>query len=338
MKPGRAIKPFNVVGAAHTLARVAEQLNWQIDDAEKFLERAQHVEYGLSAEIEFATILRWLGVCKLVHRLSEDVLIADTHSATRIPDLFAVFQHDEHQQCALIEVKTSEDMHLEFTKAYLDGLRYYATLANQPLLIAWKSRQLGFWTLFDPLAIPEENGRVRITIDHAMRNDLMGHLAGDVCFVPVDGSGLRFVAQRTSEKTPTRDGYQAMFTITQAGFFDAKGREHKVTNALSWLILSTIHYQEEITDEQIIKSFLCEGFTRAQVILRTAVSFSLKEDERIHWKAVYENLNDILTCDGLVLDASQAFGSFVKYILFQHPQTCPEFLQRWVAPRLPSHP
>jgi len=62
---GRDQRPFASTDAAYAVARVAESLNWNLADTQAFLRQAQHVEYGLSAEIEFAAILRWLGRCLL---------------------------------------------------------------------------------------------------------------------------------------------------------------------------------------------------------------------------------------------------------------------------------
>jgi hypothetical protein len=51
-KHGRASRPFAAVDAAHTVVRAAEQLGYDLSNADAFLQRAQLVEYGLSAEIE----------------------------------------------------------------------------------------------------------------------------------------------------------------------------------------------------------------------------------------------------------------------------------------------
>ena len=55
-------------------------------------------------------------------------------------------------------------------------------------------------------------------------------------------------------------------------------------------------------------------------------SFPLRENQRIHWKAVGTNLDAILACDALLSDAQSQFGTFVQYILHQKPQTMPGFL------------
>lgn len=59
-----AKRPFTSVDAAHAAVRIPEALNWNLADPQSFLRQAPHVEYRLSAEIEFAAILRWLGRCR----------------------------------------------------------------------------------------------------------------------------------------------------------------------------------------------------------------------------------------------------------------------------------
>ena len=66
--------------------------------------------------------------------------------------------------------------------------------------------------------------------------------------------------------------------------------------------------------------------TRAQLVLRTAVGFSLKDGERIHWKAVGQNLDAILSTEALLRDAQARFGTFMSYIFHQQPKEIPAFL------------
>jgi Holliday junction resolvase len=326
---GRQKKPFDAINAAHLVARVAESLDWNLSDTEAFLRRAQHVEYGLSAEIEFAAILRWLGVCKLVHRLSEDCLTDPALTDFTVPDLFTLFESRGHRQGAVIEVKTSETITLKMTPDYLAKLSAYASLVQQPLLIAWRPRDIGLWVLFDPNTVPIRDGEFHV--GDAIANSLMGMLAGDFSLVPMANAGLRFVAKRVGEKEPTEDGYTAVFQIVEATFRDADGNEAaNVPRGVSSLVLATMQHSEEIDDDTIVKSFTTsEGMTSAQLVLRAAVGFPLKEDERIHWRAVVARLDKILAASELLTDSQQNFGSFVRNIFFLRPQIVPDYLGTW---------
>ena len=159
---GRTQRPFDETTAAHTVVRAAEDMDWDLTDPEAFRRRIQHVEYGLSAEIEFAALLRWLGTCAFVHRLSENAFTDPSRAVWQVPDLFAVFSVGEETSSALIEVKTTKDHVLKLKKSYLERLRAYARLLNQPLLIAWRPRAINFWLLVDRDVIEDPPERVFI--------------------------------------------------------------------------------------------------------------------------------------------------------------------------------
>lgn len=338
---GRASRPFAAVDAAHTVVRAAEQLGYDLSDADAFLQRAQLVEYGLSAEIEFAALLRWLGWCPLVHRLGEDVLCDKNACAWHVPDLFANFERNNVRCSAVIEVKTTEDDVLTFNKDYIAKMQAYADLVGEPLLIAWRPRRIGFWILFDPnLAKPVGPDKVQVDFGTAIKNDLMSVLAGDYYLVPAKGAGLRFEANRIGEKKHTDDGYEAVFQVSQAFVHDAKGdKVDDVPQSLFWAILSVVRDHDEVQDDTIVQSFLASGsLTRAQLVLRTAAGFSLKEGERIHWKEVGRDFDSVLRSNDLLSDAQANFKTFVSYVLYQQPQEIPSFLPKnWPGRELPSN-
>lgn len=325
---GRRPHPFCDTSAAHVVVRAAEQLDWQLDDPKAFLRRVQHVEYGLSSEMEFAALLRWLGRCPMVHRLSEDVL-ADTEVPWSVPDLITVFSLAGSIFPALIEVKTTKRPILKVKKTYLSRLQAYAKLLHLPLLIAWRPRSIGFWVMVDPIQIsPVDANTLSLNLNDALRNDLMSLVAGDFYIVPEQGVGLRIEAMRISAKIPTDDGYEAKYRINKACILDSDRNEvNKVPNSIIWMIFSAMHYHQEVTDKAIVQSFLTHGgMIRAQMVLRTAGSFPLEEGQRIHWKEVGTNLDAIISSSSLLSDAQNHFGTFVQYIFHQQPQAVPGFL------------
>lgn len=315
--------------AAHTITRVAEALNWDLSNPESFLKHVQHVEFGLSAEIELASILRWLGTCCFVHRLSEDILEEPARSIWQVPDLFAIFELDGQVVSALIEVKTNDDFELRFRSGYLERLQAYAAILKQPLLIAWKPRRLGLWLLFDSSEIPASgDGSVVVDLNIAFQNDLMSILAGDFAIVPKEGAGLRVEMVRVGEKVPANDGYEAKFVVDQAFLRDSSGAEIKdAPETIFWTILSSARQHEEITDDRVVQEWLATGgLTRAQLVLRTVAGFPLNEAERIHWKSIGRNLNEIITREQILSDAKSQFGSSISYVFHQEPKKRPSFL------------
>lgn len=337
---GRLKAPFSTVNAAHAVVRAAEALNWEFSDFDAFMRRAQHIEYGLSAEIEFATVLRWLGKCKFVHRLNDDSLSDASFNDVLAPDLLAIFEDRGCRLCTLIEVKTGAAHQLKFTLAYMKKLKAYAEIVGQPLLVAWRPHNLGFWILFDPCIAELRGGDLVVSLDLAIKNDLMGQIAGDFSVVPEENAGLRIVAKRIGEKENTEKGYKAIYEITDAYFHDSSGgRSLKLSNAIATFLIAASEYSEEIEDERIVRAFTAtSGMAKAQMILRVAVGFALKDDERIHWKAVGKDLDAILSCSELLAETQQSFGTYVRYVLFQQPQITPTFVPSvWRRPIAGDH-
>lgn len=267
---GRAAKPFSATGASHTVVRAAEQLGWNLNDPEKFIRQVQHVEYGLSSEMEFAAILRWLGWCTFVHRLNDDVLEDPARSLWEVPDLFAVFETDGRKCTAMIEVKTSEDMLLKFKESYLRRLMAYAEMMKQPLLIAWRPRSVGFWILFDPqIARRADPENLEVDFELAVKNDLMSILAGDYYIVPKKGAGLRMEYERIGEKQPKKNGDEAKFRVSDSYFHDAAGsRADKVPDSIVWTIFAAVEDRQDVSDDRFVQSFVASGgMTRAQMVL-----------------------------------------------------------------------
>jgi hypothetical protein len=71
---------------AFMLYEAAERAGWA--DVAAILQRIRSIEQGWAAEDEFAVILRWLGRCRLVHRLDQEPPGARS-SSLRVPDLLA---------------------------------------------------------------------------------------------------------------------------------------------------------------------------------------------------------------------------------------------------------
>ena len=305
-----------------------EECDYSIGDPEAFLRRVKNVEYGLSAEVEFAAVLRWLGVCQFVHRLNKETL-ADKGAEWVVPDLLAVFARGDIKCSAVIEVKTTSGLTLPLRREYLERLRGYAELVSQPLLLAWRSRKVGSWILVDPLVMESEgvlDGKLKF--ETAMPYDLMSLLAGDFHVVPQKGVGVFLEASRVGEKRPTADGYEAEFRVERAEVRDAQGQAAKnVPNAIMWTIFASMEEHQDVTEDGFTQSFVATGgMTRAQDILRAAASFRLDENERIDWKSIGANLDAVLSCGELASQLGNHFGSFIRYVFHQQPRKQCAFL------------
>ena len=314
---------------AHAIVRAMEECEYSVDDADAFLRRVKNVEYGLSAEVEFGAVLRWLGACPFVHRLQGETLADKAAFDWLVPDLLAVFKSGERTCSVVIEVKTTARETLRIKPEYVARLEGYARLVSKPLLLAWRPRNVGSWLLVDPLLMQSEgvlDGKLEFA--DAVPYDLMSVLAGDLHVVPRRGAGLFLQASRVSEKRATPDGYEAEYCVDSAQFRDAEGQLAKgVPDAIVWTIFASLEEHQNVTEQGFSQSFVATGgATRAQDILRTAASFRLKENEQIDWKAIGVNLDAVLSRSELGLQLGKHFGSFIQYVLHQRPRKAPSFL------------
>ena len=306
-----------------------EECEYSVDDPDAFLRRVKNVEYGLSAEVEFAAVLRWLGACPFVHRLQGETLADGEGFDWLVPDLLAVFRSGSRTCSVAIEVKTTARETLVVKPEYLARLEAFGQFVSKPLLLAWRPRNVGSWLLVDPMLMQSEgllDGKLEFT--KAMPYDLMGVLAGDFQVVPKKGVGLFLQASRVSEKRTTADGYEAEYRVDSAELRDAGGGAAKgVPDSIVWTIFASLEEHQNVTEEGFTQSFVSTGgMTKAQDILRTAASFRLDENERIDWKAIGVNLEAVLSRRELASQVGKYFGSFIQYVLHQQPRKAPLFL------------
>ena len=137
--------------------------------------RVRRLDLGLPAEDEFSVICAWLGKCRLLHKLDQQQVPAASRKSYQVPDLLALF---EAGGPFLIEVKVKARQTLSFQPGYLKRLTEYAALLRMPLLIAWKFHTI--WTLFDARHLTLARTNFNISWSEAMKQNLLGVLAGDV--------------------------------------------------------------------------------------------------------------------------------------------------------------
>lgn len=319
---------FDWTMAGHTIVKAGEAVDWNFNDPDSFIKRVQSIEYGLSAETEFAAIVSWLGQCSLVHKLEQDYFTSLPGSEWSIPDLFCVFEHAGEQCPVLVEVKTRKQQRLVMRTSELDSMRRYSDLHSLPILIAWKPRRLGFWLLVDPVHFVKKEGKSILELEPAMKNNLLSTVAGDFLVVPKCGAGL-FIEAIIIKKTPTSDSsFEVLAQIQKAEFRDASGQiTNNISGAITSLLFSSMEVVDTFTDQSICQSFVTRGEpVHAQQVLRASVAYSQLSNKPIKWRHVAKDLNSYLSREKLHDEIQKHFGSFVQYQLFQHPQVWPTFL------------
>ncbi|MEM8777072.1 MAG: restriction endonuclease [Pseudomonadota bacterium] len=203
------------------IQEVLSEFGWD-DDPKKVADKVKRLDQGLPAEDEFTAICSWLGKARLLHKLDQHQAPSSSRDIYQVPDLLAEL---EHSSPVLIEVKSKTKQTLSFTPRYLDRLRAYAQLVKMPLLIAWKHH--GIWVLFDIQHLTKAQTNFNITFGDAMKENLLGILAGDVAYKIASGAGLRFrckkealVDREESEGTVTE---KWKMRIDEVGFMISGG-------------------------------------------------------------------------------------------------------------------
>lgn len=242
----------------------AEQLGWS--DPIEISALVKRLERGLPSEDELCAIFHWLGKCQIVHKLDQFSYPPGIRDKYQIPDLLAMFDVNNKKQVVLIEVKTSTKDKLSWKSDYLSSLQQYAALLRLPLLIAWKHRTL--WTLFEPCHFRMAKKNWKITFLEAIKQNLLGILAGDFSFSFKSGTAMHIKMRKLNE---TNDGFD--FIIDDAYFLNADGSRDNGAGGLMHLFLC-IDQEPSIveTKSEVIQSFVIKNSNQAEFAHRALVN------------------------------------------------------------------
>ncbi len=303
-------------------------------DAAAVAEQVRRLDIGLPAEDEFSVVCAWLGKCMLLHKLDQhQVPIASKHKF-QVPDLMAKFSTQPGKAPVLIEVKSKNDKLLSFKPDYLKRLQNYARLVDMPLLVAWKFHSV--WLLFEARHMKKANKNFNITLNAAMRENLLGVLAGDVAYKIGAGAGvhLRFHKDKLLSIEKTDDGYgeQWAMTIEDVSFTDREGARRTDLDGEVQSLFSAwdLENKEEHTDFYIHLHFVAvgEGMQFAHTALVRLLSWESPHDDRLHWRRLLrkEQVTANVSNFSTALDAAVQ-QKVVSHVFHFQPHTMPEFLQ-----------
>ncbi len=300
-------------------------------DAATIARKVKRLNLGLPAEDEFSVICAWLGKCRLVHKLDQAQAPLSSRDTFQVPDLLATF---DAAGPVLIEVKSKKSQTLSFRPDYLERLQAYATLVGRPLLIAWKFHSL--WTLFDARHLQLARTNFNITHERAMKENLLGMLAGDIAYVLGPGAGVHFECAK--EELVGVEGDTTNFTETwkmriadvffTAGDGSRKDDLHGETKQLfaTW----DLQTDEAHSPTSVRMSFVA-GDGRVQFAHVALVHLLTWEGGRSgapSWRNLLQAPKITRTIDDFGRALDRALGEkVVRYILYQRPQTIPDFLR-----------
>lgn len=303
-------------------------------DAAAVAERVRRLDIGLPVEDEFSVVCTWLGKCQLLHKLDQHQVPIASKQAFQIPDLLAKFSTQTSKSPVLIEVKSKKEKVLSFRPDYMGRLQNYADLVSMPLLVAWKFHSL--WMLFEARHMKKADKNFNITLETAMRENLLGVLAGDIAYKIGASAGmhLRFRKDKLLNIENSTGDYteQWAMTIDDVSFTDREGaRRTDLDDAVQTLFTTwDLEEHEEHSESHVNLHFVAgsDGMQFAHTALVRLLSWESPHDDRPHWREVLrrEKITANVASFSAALDA--AFRQkVVSHIFHFQPHAQPDFLQ-----------
>ncbi len=301
-------------------------------DAGEVARRVRSLNHGLPAEDEFAVICAWLGRTRLLHKLDQHQIPARSKSDFQVPDMLAIF---EAGGPFLIEVKVCNDRTLSFKPDYHARLMLYANQMGLPLLIAWKHYSL--WTLVDIRHVTLARTNFNISHGEAMRQNLLGILAGDVAFKLAEGAGIHLdiAKEQLIEARASENGFVETWQmrVTGAQFTVGGGAVRTDLHPETTQLLATWDLQssEKHSPTHIRQSFTVgpEGIEFAHRALVGLLAWEKRADEPTNWRTVLRSpeITRSIGHFGAALERGLAEG-VVHNIFYLQPATTPDFLRQ----------
>ena len=301
-------------------------------DPKQIAERVRRLERGLPAEDEFIAVCSWLGKSRLIHKLDQHQTPARSRGDYQVPDLLALY---DNAHPVLVEVKSKKASTLSFRPDYLARLEAYAEMLNMPLLIAWK--YLGVWTLFEARHLTKATKNFNIRFGDAMKQNLLGVLAGDLAYKIAPGAGvqIRFKKEKLLRSEQTEEGFTESWQmrIDKVGFTSTGGapEEDLDTDVTTLFTTWDLTERQVHTDHHVEIQFVAgedDGMMFGHMALVHLLNWSLPEGEAINWRHAIRRDSVVASMTNFAQALQRALEQkVVRFILHQHPQRWPDFLE-----------
>ena len=327
------MKKLDVNSSARFIHEAIQQLGWS-SDPESIVSRVKRLDLGIPAEDEIYFILSWLGKCSIIHKLEQKQYPPKSRDKYQVPDLLVTFGVKGESLPVLLEVKVSKKNKLSWKSSYLNRLKNYSSLIGLPILVAWKFYNL--WLLVDLDCFKKARTNYHLSLDSAMKHNLMSFLAGDFVYVMQPNIGLHFhmkkeklVSKNQIDESSREEKW--LIRIEQAFFANANGNKvSKLPPGLWPLFISSEPVSEDrVEDEYIYQSFIIpenSGMHFAHTALPILITFFMDDEEKIHWRKHLDDHN--FPVDFKVFSEAASKGikkGFVRYIIHQQPAEVPFF-------------
>lgn len=309
-------------------------------DAQTLATQVERLRLGLPAEDEFSVLLAWLGRCRLVHKLDQLQAPPESKERYRVPDLLAVFEHAGQALPVLIEVKSKVDNKLSWRADYYESLQEYGQAIGLPVLVAWKHR--GLWALFELRHFQRPNANYRISLKTALKQNLLGLLAGDFAFVLRSGVGLHFriLKEKRLDAAEDAEGLQETWEarIEDAYFTKANGDRVARLGQGLWPLFLASPFEEhsDVTDTHVLQSFVIPYGEPMMQWAHRALGILLElraaGESPVRWREVLQGYS-VPTESAILRQAAEdgIEAKIVRYVIGQVPRERPSFLASGAA-------
>ncbi|WP_428529180.1 restriction endonuclease [Roseibium sp.] len=315
------------------IQEVLSELGWD-EDPEEIANKVRRLDKGLPLEDEFTAICSWLGKTHLVHKLDQHQAPRSSRDHFQVPDLLVQF---EHASPVLIEVKSKAKPQLSFKPDYLRRLYAYAQLLKLPLLFAWKYQSV--WVLFEARHLCKAKSNFNINFQDAIKENLLGILAGDVAYALEPGAGIRFRCkkQKLISEGQSKDGCKIsewQLFIEEVGFMKTGGQPVDELEPEVSALFTTWDLSEQQTHSEthIEIHFVVaddEEIVFGHTALTHLLNWQLRKGDSINWRHTIRS--DAIVSSVSNLQKALRVGrerEVVRLVYNQEPQTWPSFLAR----------
>jgi hypothetical protein len=258
------------------------------DEPVAVAKRLDQLRRGLAAEDEFSLLVTWLGRCHLIHKLGQEQLPVHSIETYRVPDFLVVFEHEGRRIPVLVEVKSTHvpesQSIVTATLSLKAGYLRYAELLDLPMLVAWRCENM--WTLFDLRQATLVKTNYRMVFRDAMRQNLLGILAGDFAYQVAAGSAAVLRVTKLGETDPGSGSFSGR--IDDAYYVSRTGERLPDIPQLMWLFTAWENeQQQEIDDEGVTLKFVVpdgDGIEFASHTFEMLVRSFAGDDTEINWR------------------------------------------------------
>ncbi|WP_321392102.1 hypothetical protein [uncultured Desulfuromusa sp.] len=326
---------INIDSSARLLHEAIQQMGWSAEPA-LLVDRVKRLDLGLPAEDEFIFIISWLGKCSLAHKLDQNQFPPISKDTYLVPDLLTSFNTNIGPKLVLIEIKVTNKPKLKWRADYLKKLKSYSNLLGIPLLVAWKF--FGMWILVDAECFLKAKTNFHLSIETAMKNNLMCFLAGDFAYTIKPNVGLHFVMKKEKLVTEKATGESSKeqkwrVEIKKAYFTNSEGGEFTKLPRGFWplLISADLESYDRVEQENIYQSFVIpenHGLKYAHTALPVLLNFLNQNEEKVHWRKQLEEHKYPVEYE-VFYDAASAGiqEKLIQYIFHIQPSEIPNFLK-----------